>query len=132
MALITDRMTVLRDGEVVSVPVAAGVKCFAGGMAVLDGGYAKPGGTATGLVYFGSFNEFMDNTGGAAGDKEVLVRRHLAHRWENSPTDPVTQADVGSDCYIVDDETVARTNGTNTRSKAGLIIGVDADGVWVE
>ena len=42
------------------------------------------------------------------------------------------QADVGADCYIVDDQTVAKTNGTNTRSVAGKIIAVDADGVWVK
>ena len=39
---------------------------------------------------------------------------------------------MGSDCYIVDDQTVAKTNGTNTRSVAGKIIAVDADGVWVK
>lgn len=42
-----------------------------------------------------------------------------------------TAADIGSDCYIVDDQTVAKTNGTNTRSVAGKIMDVDAQGVWV-
>ena len=46
--------------------------------------------------------------------------------------DAIVRADVGADCYIVDDQTVAKTNGSNTRSVAGKIIAVDADGVWVK
>jgi hypothetical protein len=34
--------------------------------------------------------------------------------------------------FIVDDETVAKTNGSSTRSVAGICRGVDAQGVWVE
>ena len=30
--------------------------------------------------------------------------------------DLITAAEVGSDCYIVDDQTVAKTNGSSTRS----------------
>jgi hypothetical protein len=41
-------------------------------------------------------------------------------------------ADVGKQCYLVDDQTVAKTDGTNTRSPAGFVRDVDADGVWVE
>lgn len=39
---------------------------------------------------------------------------------------------MGADCFIVDDQTVAKTNGTNTRSRAGIVAAVDADGVWVQ
>jgi len=39
---------------------------------------------------------------------------------------------LGKTCYIVDDETVAKTNGTNTRSAAGTVVGVESDGVWVQ
>ena len=44
----------------------------------------------------------------------------------------VVQADLGKTCYIVDDETVAKTDGTATRSAAGKVVGLDSDGVWVE
>ena len=53
-------------------------------------------------------------------------------RFKNSATDPLTQADVLSDCYIADDETVAKTSGANTLSKAGKVLEVEAAGVWVE
>jgi hypothetical protein len=53
-------------------------------------------------------------------------------RWENSANaDLITQAEVGTDCYIVDDQTVAKTSATNTRSKAGRVVSVDDAGVWV-
>ena len=42
-----------------------------------------------------------------------------------------TAADIQKDCYIVDDQTVAKTSGTNTRSVAGKVIEVEADGVFV-
>jgi len=123
----------MKDGELVQVPAAANAVCYAGGMAVLNAtGYGAPGATALNLTYFGRFEEFVDNTGGADGAKTVMVRRKKAFYWKNEGTDLVTQADVGKVCYIVDDETVAKTNGTNTRSAAGTVIAVDANGVWVE
>jgi hypothetical protein len=47
--------------------------------------------------------------------------------FQNSTAgDLIAQADVGTDCYIVDDQTVAKTSGTNTRSVAGKVQEVDA------
>jgi hypothetical protein len=40
-------------------------------------------------------------------------------------------AEVGAVCYLVDDETVAKTSGTNTRSRAGYVVDVETAGVWV-
>ncbi len=130
-ALTTDRNTPMKDVELIPVPVAA-VKVFAGGLAAANAtGYATPGATATTLTYLGRFEETVDNTGGAAGAKTVLVRRGVAFKFANLGADPVTQASQGKVCYIVDDQTVAATNGTNTRSAAGVVVGVEADGVWV-
>ncbi|SMF86270.1 hypothetical protein SAMN06265365_1873, partial [Tistlia consotensis] len=53
-------------------------------------------------------------------------------RFANAAADPVDLADVNTDCFIVDDQTVAATNGTNTRSVAGKVRDVDQLGVWVE
>ena len=49
----------------------------------------------------------------------------------SSAGDAITKADIGAACYIVDDQTVAKTSGTNTRSPAGIVDGVDSLGVWV-
>lgn len=128
-----DRNTPMKDGELIVVPVAADAVIGAGTMVAASAtGYATPGDTATTLTYLGRAEEAVDNTGGAAGAKTVQVRRKKAFKWANSATDAVTQAELGKTCYIVDATTVAKTNGTNTRSAAGTVIGVDADGVWVE
>ncbi len=133
MALTADRNTPLMDGERISVPVAANAKIYAGGIVVANaGGYAAPGSTATGLTYLGRADEAVDNTGGANGAKSVQVRRGKAFKFANSATDAVTQAELGKTCYIEDDETVAKTDGTGTRSACGIVVGVESDGIWVE
>ena len=73
----------------------------------------------------------MDNSTGADGDKTVNVRKRKAFKFKNSGADAVTQAELGKTCYIVDDETFAKTNGTNTRSAAGTVVKLESDGVWV-
>ena len=62
----------------------------------------------------------------------MQVKRGTFKYGNSSAGDLIAQADVGADCYIVDDQTVAKTNGSSTRSVAGKIIAVDADGVWVK
>lgn len=131
MALTADRNTPMQDSELIAVPMAA-VKIFGGGLVAANAaGYATPGAVSTGLTYLGRAEEQKDNTGGAPGAKTVLVRRGKAFKFKNSGADAVTQAEFGQACYIVDDETVAKTNGNGTRSPAGTVVGVDTDGVWV-
>lgn len=131
--LAADRNTPSKQGELISVPVAAGKKIYAGSLVAANAsGYATPGAAATTLTYLGRAEAFVDNTGGADGDQDVLVRRKLAFKFANSATDPVTQASLGTACYIEDDETVAKTDGTGTLSQAGIVIAVDDNGVWVE
>lgn len=132
-ALTTDRNTVRRDGEQLSLPVAAAKKIFAGSLVARDSsGNATPGATATTLLGVGRAEEYVDNSAGAAGDKSVTVRKGT-YKFANSASgDLIARADIGSDCYIVDDQTVAKTNGTSTRSVAGKVFDVDTDGVWVK
>lgn len=131
-ALTTARNTPERAGDIVGYPVKASVKPIQGGIAVLNGGYAAPGTAATGLVAIGRFEETVDNSAGGNGDLSVRVKRGTFKFGNSSAGDLIAQANVGADCYIVDDQTVALTSATNTRSVAGKIIAVDADGVWVK
>jgi hypothetical protein len=133
VSLTADRNTFSSDGVLIAVPVAAGVKIFAGALVAANAtGYAQPGAVATTLTYLGRADQFVDNTGGANGAATVMVRRRRAFYWQNSATDAVTQASVGKVCYIADDQTVSATNGANTQSAAGIVLSVDANGVWVE
>jgi hypothetical protein len=132
MALGAVRMTPSRDGNRFSFDVAASVKCYQGGLAVLDSsGNVKPGVTGTGLQYVGRFIATVDNLSGSAGDVTAEVERGI-FRWGNSSSsDEITAAEIGDVCYIVDDETVAKTIGS-TRSPAGVVLDVDTLGVWVQ
>lgn len=133
MALTADRNTPLKDGELIAVPVAANAKIFAGALVVANStGFAAPGSVATTLTYLGRAEEYVDNTGGANGDKTVNIRRRKAFKFKNHGADLIVQADLGKVCYIVDDETVAKTNGGATRSAAGTVVGIEADGVWIQ
>ncbi len=130
---MTDRKTPMKDAELIPVPVAADAVIGAGKIVVANAtGYAAPGSTATTLTYLGRAEEAVDNNGGADGDINILVRRKKAFKFKNYGSDLVDQADLGKTCYIYDDETVAKTDGTSTRSEAGKVVGIDSDGVWVE
>jgi hypothetical protein len=131
-ALTSDRITPHRLSDEIVLTAAAAKKFYAGALAALDAaGRATPGATATTLKGMGRVEAYVDNSAGAAGDVTVKIRRGT-FRWFNSAAgDAITAAEIGTDCYIVDDQTVAKTSGSNTRSIAGRIMDVDALGVWV-
>lgn len=130
-ATTKDRNTQQQYAELINVPVLAGAKINAGALVVATAaGFAAPGTTATTLSYIGRAEDAVDNTGGANGVKTINVRRKQAFKWVNDGS--ITQAYLMKTAYIVDDQTVAATDGTGTRSAAGRIVGVDTDGVWIE
>ena len=129
-ALTADRNTPYRDGSLVNLKVAAGAKIFAGSMVSLDGGYAKAMVKEADKKFAGRAEEFVDNTGGAAGAKTVLVRRGVAFKWANAAgANKIAQAQVGAKAYATDDQTVTKTS--NAATEVGEILEVDSDGVWV-
>jgi len=125
------------------VPVAAGVAVIQSGLVILAAGKARPGREGQGAdnaakavdaatyVAVGVATETV--TGGAAdGDVTVVVDRTYPYAFKNSAGgDLITAADIGRAAYIVDDETVAKTNPNSTRAKAGAIEDVTAEGVFV-
>ena len=134
-ALVADRDTPRYGKEPHPATYAhklAAVKVYAGGLAVIGtDGYARPGRVSTTDRAVGRFEEQVDNSGGAAGDllANVLTGEF---KWDNSSAgDLITQAFVAKPCYVVDDHTVAATDGTGTRSLAGIVTRVETDGVWV-
>ncbi len=131
MSLSADRMTPERQGEILVIPVAAGVKIYAGSLVMVDAGFAKPGAASTTAIVAGRAEEFVDNSGGSDGAVSIQVKRGV-FKFKNSATDPVSTADLLKPCYVEDDETVAKTDATATLIKAGQIVGIDADGVWVD
>ena len=132
-ALTADRNTPLRESKDFGHPVAASTKIYAGGLVCINSsGYATKGATSTTLKCVGVAQELADNSAGSNGDIRVKTRRGCFKFGNSSSTDAITLADVNADCYIVDDQTVAKTNGSSTRSVAGKVRDVESDGVWVE
>lgn len=130
MALTEARKTSSRSGDVRRLPVKADTLILQGAMVALDGGYACPVRAATGLVGLGCALATVDNRNGADGALAIDVEAGV-FRYANKADDALTIADIGDDAYGVDDETVAKTSATNTRSAIGKVFDVDADGVWV-
>lgn len=120
-----------RQGRERTVGVATNAVIFAGaGVVANASGYAAPAGTA-GLT-LGRAEESVDNTGGANGAKSVRVRAGCFPFGNSAGADEIKATDVEKDCYWVDDQTVALTDGTSTRSRAGKVFAVDGEGVWVD
>lgn len=132
-SLSKDRDTPKRSGDTLVLGVAEGKKIFAGALVARNaGGYATPGATSTALLGVGRAEEYVDNSGGLDGDKAINISKGV-FLFRNAPEDDeITRADIGNDCYIVDDQTVAKTDGEGTRSIAGRIFDIELAGVWVK
>lgn len=129
-ALAAPRIVPEKLGVTSTPALAAGAKIHHGALVVMDAGFAKPAYTAAGLVTLGIAEDSVDNTGGVAGAKRIVVKRGC-FQFANLAGDAITEADIGKDAYVVDDQTVAKTSATNTRSVAGKVVDVDAAGVWI-
>ena len=130
VALTADRNTPeLEPGERVGL-LGASQTIFNGSLLMRNAsGHLIKGATAT-----GSFGAGRAEDNGVSTTAGVTAQRYRpgVFRFANSSAgDLIVTADIGAACYIVDDQTVAKTNGTNTRSPAGIIDGVDSLGVWV-
>jgi hypothetical protein len=113
------------------LPVKGSTKIYAGSLVVLNAGYAAPATAALGLVAVGKALTTADNSTGADGDQSIEIQVGV-FRFENSSAgDAIAQANVGSYCFLVDDQTVALTSNAGARSMAGQVVQIDASGVWV-
>lgn len=131
-ALTADRNTPRAQGDNRVGQAGAATLIFAGSIVMRNAaGFLVKGATATGCVGVGRAEARVDNSTGANGDAAVPFLPGTFRFANSAAADAVTAADIGSVCFIVDDQTVAKTNGSNTRSPAGLVDDVDANGVWV-
>ncbi len=120
-----------RAGHSRGYGMSAATHAYAGSMAVLNGGFVEPATTATGLIPVGVFQAEYDNSKGGDGDLVATVERGIFRFANSTSTDAITTAEIGKACYAVDDLTVAKTDGTGTRSIVGIVDHIDDSGVWV-
>lgn len=128
----TDRKGGVDGGVIVNrfeVPIADNVHIFQGGLVQANAsGYATPAGTATTadthlFTTLGRAYREYDNTvtGHALAALTVEVEQG-AFTWDNDSNNPVVQADVGKDCYALDDHTVSHDGNSSTSAVAGKVL----------
>lgn len=132
-ASTADRNTERRSGEELYLPVAAATRIFAGIMAAINsGGYIVPAADTAGLRVIGRSEEQIDNSAGANGDLGIQLRRGV-FLFDNSTTNALDKDDIGKQCFVEDDHTVAETSTNGV--KAGRFLGFkdgDETQCWVE
>lgn len=133
-ALAADRTTKTRSGERFTAPVKGAVKIYAGSIVSLGAdGYARPGRAAITDIVIGIAEKQADNSSGADGDINVEILRKIVGCFGNSSsTDALALTERGRPCFVVDDQTVAKTSNSGVRPVAGNVIDVTSEGVWVE
>lgn len=129
-ALAADRNTPEAIGNDRQGLLGANQAVFAGALLMRSAaGQILAGATATGSFGIGRAEEQVAST--TAGVTPVKYKPGVFRYANSTAADLITAAEIGNVCYIVDDQTVAKTSGTNTRSPAGVVDSVDAQGVWV-
>lgn len=130
--LSADRMTLTRDGTSFADPVAASTVIYAGAMYALDAsGNAVPAGTSGSGIARAVAQCQADNSAGAAGDVLTAGRTGVFRFANSASTDLIDRTCIGAVCYIVADDTVAKTSNSSARKAAGTVVDVDDGGVWV-
>lgn len=93
-------------------------------------GKVVKGTAATTLIAIGRCEENVLT--GTSNTRKIKARTGTFKYGNSASGDLIAADDIGKACYIVDDNTVALTDGSSARSRAGIIEGVDTDGgVWV-
>ncbi len=127
------RNTPQKIGPLRDIPIAANTRINQGAMVAINAaGYAVPAAATAANVTIGRCDETADNTGGAAGAINVRTRRGIFQFGNSAAGDLIARTEIGKTVYVVDDQTVAKTDNAAARPAAGKCFDVDAQGVWVE
>jgi len=130
-ALSSDRNTEYSLGDLLSVPVAAGERIFAGSLVCVNtAGYGVPAADTAGLLFAGVATAQADNRTGSDGELSVVVRRRGRFRFDCASA--LDQSAVGAQVYAVDDQTVAAESDVSNSVAVGVIDRAESSGNgWV-
>jgi hypothetical protein len=99
--------------------VAANVHIYQGALIACVNGYWEPATDAPDLQLAVAMDE-CDNTGGSAGAKRFQVEFVKPKRlWlaKNDSGSPITQAQIGGEGWVLDDQTVGATGDASTHTR---------------
>jgi len=129
-ALSADRSTPEMAGKNISI-LAASNTFYAGAMLCENGSAtAVPAADASGYVCIGKNRTYLDNTGANYSATARVEAQRGVFRWVNGGS--FTDANIGDLAYVEDDQTVTTAASATYDVIAGVIVDVDASGVWVD
>lgn len=117
-------------GVLVSYGVAASQTIYAGALVALNvAGHAIPATDTAGLKVVGVAEETVRSSV-SDGEDKVLVRRGAVTAFANAGgPNALTIADIGTDCYVADDQTVQDSGATHD-VKVGVLVQLDDNNAW--
>lgn len=120
-ATTLDRDSRRSDGILKAIKMAA-VKIPKGVLTCINtSGFVTNGADTVSFLFAGVSYEQVDNSAGAAGDKEIRIAKNGEHTFYYSGGD-ATQALLGKEVYIVDNQTVDEDALVTTNDiKCGVI-----------
>lgn len=127
MAATKDIESPERPGNSYGYPALAGIRIFGRSIVAVTAALeAVPAGHASAVRIVGLAEEQVDNRDGATGDRPVRALRGV----RKFPVAGATASNIGATVYALDDDTLQLTNAGGELA-AGIIDGIDAEGVWV-
>lgn len=129
--ITNERDTLSRAFQLLHFMLVATVIVYKGGLAGVfiagaNAGKVQAAGDTADMKVIGMFNDSVDNS----DDGEGVNIKPGCYHLDNSETNALTSAHLFKPCYIEDDQTVSSDPGVNS-VVAGILIDIDADGVWV-
>lgn len=120
MTLAADKAIEYTDGVELGFPVINADIIFGGSFVCVNAaGYALPGSDTAGLIFEGVALHRADNSLGSAGDIQVTLRRRGLVKATLATA--ITQANVGDNVFLVDDESVDLAGNTTNDIFCGII-----------
>jgi len=131
-ALSEDRAIERADGVELDFPVYESVTIYGGAFAAVNAaGYALPGSDTSGLIFEGVATEQKDNASGSSGDLDVTLRRRGLFKAILDTA--ITQANVGDNVFLVDDQTVDLAANVDNNIYCGVIAKyIDTTHAWID
>jgi hypothetical protein len=132
MTLSADKELQYTEGVELAFPVVASDIIYGGSLVCVNAaGYALPGSDTAGLIFEGVAIQRVDNSEGAAGAKRAALRRRGLIKAAMATA--ITQANVGDNVFVVDDESVDIAANVDNDIFCGVIAGyIDSTHAWID
>lgn len=131
MALTAKRQVEEKEGVLRQYAVVADDIIYQGALCKINAaGYLAPCAAEAGAIFAGICESGADNTGGAAGDKNAVVKKKGVFKLPIS--DALTIANIGDVVYATDDADCTITEAANLQIVGRIVGFIDANYAWVE